>query len=310
MKAVGLNKFGGPEVLGMYDLPEPHPGAEEVRIRVGAFAVNPADTIFRSIPEMWPQRIRPPYILGMDAAGVIDEVGPGSRWRIGDKVMGMAIPNSERGGAYAQFLVAPDDSVARIPSKTGIEEAATLPMNGLTATQILELLNLRPGQTLAVTGAAGMLGNYVVQLARQAGLIVIGDAADKDQELVESLGADNVIARGDGVAERIRKIAHEGVDGLVDTALLEEKALPALKDDGVFVSARGWKGTTTGRTRFEAVSVGKDYLSHHKLDALREAVEQGSLTPRVAMVRPASEAADAHRRLEAGGTRGRIVLQF
>nr|WP_231567729.1 zinc-binding dehydrogenase [Sinomonas humi] len=224
--------------------------------------------------------------------------------------MAIALPNSQHGGAYVEYLVAPDDSIARIPGNTSIEEAATIPMNGLTATQILELLDLKPGQTLAVTGAAGTLGNYVIQLAKNAGLRVIGDSAEKDRELVESLGTDYVVARGDAVAQHIREIVPEGVDGLVDTALLHEKVVPAVKDGRVFVSVRGWKGDGARGIRFEAASVRAEYLAHSKLEALREAVEQGILTPRVAAVLPADQAPEAHRRLEAGGTRGRFVLKF
>ncbi|WP_408021455.1 NADP-dependent oxidoreductase [Sinomonas humi] len=281
-----------------------------MRIRVGGIAVSPTDTSFRSSPARHPEGSKPPFIPGMDAAGVVDEVGPESRWKVGDEVMAIALPNSQHGGAYVEYLVAPDDSIARIPGNTSIEEAATIPMNGLTATQILELLDLKPGQTLAVTGAAGTLGNYVIQLAKNAGLRVIGDSAEKDRELVESLGTDYVVARGDAVAQHIREIVPEGVDGLVDTALLHEKVVPAVKDGRVFVSVRGWKGDGARGIRFEAASVRAEYLAHSKLEALREAVEQGILTPRVAAVLPADQAPEAHRRLEAGGTRGRFVLKF
>jgi NADPH2:quinone reductase len=94
----------------------------------------------------------PPYIPGMDAAGVIDKLGEGSTWNIGDEVMAIALPLSEHGGAYVEYLVAPDDSIAHIPADTTLEQASTVPINGLTATQILELTSLRSGQTLAVTG--------------------------------------------------------------------------------------------------------------------------------------------------------------
>jgi NADPH:quinone reductase len=138
---------------------------------------------------------------------VIDEVGEGSAWQIGDEVMASALALKGHGGAYVEYLVAPDDSIARIPAGTSFEEASTLPMNGLTATQILELMDLQQGQTVAVTGAAGVLGGYLVQLAKRAGLIVIADAAPKDRPLVASLGPDHIVERGDDVADRIRTIA-------------------------------------------------------------------------------------------------------
>ena len=309
MKAVGFTDFGGPEVLGVHHLPDPHPGAGEVRIHVQAAAVNPTD-ISRRTGLLGVGNGHPPYIPGTDAAGVIDELGEGSTWQIGDKVMALAVPMSEHGGAYVEYLIAPDDSIARIPAGTSLEQASTLPMNGLTAAQILQLASLRPGQRIAVTGAAGTVGNYLVQLAKRQDLIVIADAAPHDMALVQSLGPDHIIERGYDPVAKIRALFPDGVDAVADTALLHEKVVPAVRDGGVFVSLRRWKGKPTRDIRYEAAWVYDDYHSPAKLDALRRAVEDGDLTPRVADVIPAEKAAEAHRRIEAGGTRGRIVLTF
>ncbi len=310
MKAIGVIEFGGPEALGVHTLPDPHPGPGEARIRVRAAAVSPTDLGLRS-GGYNTTNVEPPYIPGMDAAGVIDEVGENSTWKVGDQVMAIALPlSSKHGGAYVEYLIAPDDSIARIPAGASLEEAATLPMNGLTATQMLELAALQPGQTIAVTGAAGTLGNYLIQLAKIQGLTVVADAAPKDLELVQSLGADHIVDRGDGLADRIRGVFPEGVDAVADTALLHDAVVPALRDGGTFVSVRGWKGEPTRNIRFEAVSVSKEYHSQAKLDALRQAVEEGKLTARVAGILPAEDAAEAHRRVGAGGSRGRVVLTF
>ena len=310
MKAIGVTEFGGPEVLTVQDLPDPHPGQQEVRVRVRAAAVSPTDTNVRTGAYDMSQT-EPPYLPGMDAAGVIDEVGEGSTWAIGDEVMAIALPLGEHGGAYTELLVAPDDSIARIPASTTLEEASTLPMNGLTAVQILELVALEAGQVIAVTGAAGTLGNYMVQLAKQQGLVVVADAAPKDRRLVEGLGADHVLERGADLAARIREIFPDGVDAVADTALMHDDVVPALRDGGVFVSVRGWKGDAPTRgIRFEAAWVFDEYHSAAKLDGLRRAVEDGVLTLRVADTLPAEEAPEAHRRLEAGGVRGRLVLTF
>lgn len=309
MRAVGVSTFGGPEALAVHDVPEPHAGAGEVRIRVRAAAVSPVDAGVRS-GRFDVGELPPPYIPGRDAAGVIDEVGVGTSWQVGDEVMASALPFTRHGGAYVEYLVAPDDSIARIPAGTSFEEASTLPMNGMTATQVLELMDLQPGQIVAVTGSAGTLGGYLVQLAKRAGLTVIADAGPQDVPLVTSLGPDHIVERGDDVADRIRVIAPEGVDGLADAAGLQERVVPALRDGGVFVSMRGWKGEPTRGIRYEAAVSSKEYHSRAKLDALRQAVEDGALTPRVAGVFPAEDAAEAHRRLEAGGTRGRFVLTF
>lgn len=309
MKAIGVTEFGGPEVLTVQDLPEPHPGKNAVRVRVRAAAVSPTDTNVRTGAYDMSES-EPPYMPGMDAAGVIDEVGEGSRWSIGDEVMAIALPLGQHGGAYVELLVAPDDSIARIPSNATLEEASTIPMNGLTAVQILELAALAPGQVIAVTGGAGTLGNYTIQLAKQQGLIVVADAAPKDRDLVQSLGADHVLDRGADLADRIREIFPYGVHAVADTALLHDDVVPAVRDGGVFVSVRGWKGEPTRDIRFEAAWVFDEYHSAGKLDGLRQAVEDGILTPRLADTLPAEEAPAAHRRLEAGGIRGRLVLTF
>lgn len=309
MLVIGMQEFGGPEVLTVHELPDPHPGPGEVRIRVRAAAVSPTDTVLRAGGQRLGGR-RPPHVPGMDAAGVVDEVGEGGSWHVGESVMAMALPRGEHGGAYAELLVAAEDSIARVPANTDFATAATLPMNGLTALQILEVLDLQPEQTLAVTGAAGTLGNYVVELAKHDGLTVVADAADKDLELVESLGADHVVARGEDVADRIREFFPDGVDALVDAAVLNEKAVPAVRDGGDLATVRGWTGEPGRGITVHRISVYGEYHSGAKLERLRRFVEDGVLTLRVAAVLPAAEAAEAHRRLEAGGVRGRLVLTF
>lgn len=309
MKIVGIRTFGGPEALEILDVPEPHAGPGEVRIRVRAAAVSPTDTMLRSGAQ-GTGGLEPPYVPGMDAAGTIDEVGEGVGWQLGEEVMALALPRAERRGAYTQYLVAPADSIARIPGGIGLEAASTLPMNGLTAVQTLEKLALAEGQVLAVTGAAGTLGNYLIQLAKEAGLTVVADAAEKDIELVSALGADHVVERGDDVADRIRALFPDGADAVADAAVLNEKAAPAVRDGGGFATYRGWDGDPGRGITVHPIRVGEEYHSGAKLDRLRALAEVDVLSPRIADVLPAERAAEAHRRLEAGGLRGRIVLTF
>src|ERR1700760_4576908 len=119
----------------------------------------------------------------MDAAGVIDGVGDGADWAIGEAVMVIVVATGPRGGAYAEYIIVPADSVARVPAGMDLVAAATLPMNGLTARYSLDQLALKPGDTIAVTGAAGCYGGYVVELAKADGLRVIADASEADEEL-------------------------------------------------------------------------------------------------------------------------------
>ena len=312
MRGVGVVEFGGPDVLQVVDLPEVHAGAGEVRIRVHAAAVNPTDTGLRSGGRAAAMKADPPpYIPGMDAAGVIDEIGPGTETdlAIGDAVMAMVVPNASH-GAYRESIVLSVDAVVRQPVGASHVEAATLPMNGLTARQSLDQLALEPGQTLAVTGAAGCYGGYVVQLAKADGLRVIADASSADEQLVKDLGADVVVPRGDDIAEQIRKVAPQGVDGLADGAVQMELVVGAVRDGGAFASVRGWGGNGERGIVFHKTMVRTYDHRADLLDKLRQQAESGVVTLRVAGTYPPEQAADAHRRLEAGGTRGRCVIVF
>jgi NADPH:quinone reductase-like Zn-dependent oxidoreductase len=306
-------EHGGPEALQVVELPEPHAGPGEVRIRVRATAVSPTDTFARngSRAELQAKQGPPPYVPGMDAAGVLDEIGPGTHTAlaVGDHVMAIVIPSGSHGG-YSELLVVPAESVARMPAGASFAEASTLPMNGLTARLALDLLGLQPGQTLAVTGAAGCFGGYTVQLAKADGLRVIADASRADEELVRSLGADVVVRRGDDFAQRVRTLEPGGVDGLADGSVQNEEVLGAVKDGGGFATVRGWRGPSERGITIHPVWVREYWKEQAKLDRLRQQVEDGALTLRVAEVFPADQAAEGHRRLEAGGTRGRFVIEF
>ncbi|TMD66725.1 MAG: hypothetical protein E6I97_23740 [Chloroflexi bacterium] len=169
MKAIGVMTFGGPEVLHVFELPEPHAGAGEVRIRVHAASVNPTDTLFRAGSQAARLSGRPaPYVPGMDVAGVIDELGADAdnRLKVGDRVVALVIPAGPHGGAYAEYVVVPAASVVLAPAGVDFPAASTLLLNGLTARLALDALALDAGQTMAVTGAAGAFGGYVIQLAK------------------------------------------------------------------------------------------------------------------------------------------------
>ena len=183
-------------------------------------------------------------------------------------------------------------------------------MNGLTARQSLDLLGLVSGQSLAVTGAPGAYGGYVVQLAKAEGLNVIVDAVEADEELVRSLGADIVIPRGGDYSVLIREHFPDGVDGLADGALLNKRAIPAVRDGGIFTSIRGFVGEPQRDIIFTTTFVRTYDCEYEKLDRLRKMAEAGKVMLRVADVVSPEQVAEAHRRLHAGGTRGRLVIKF
>ncbi|MGZ4723100.1 MAG: NADP-dependent oxidoreductase [Ilumatobacteraceae bacterium] len=312
MKVIGVVEYGGPEALRIFEVPEPHAGPGQVRIRVAAATVNPTDTAVRNGARADAQKeFSPPYVPGMEAAGVLDEIGEGvaTDLAIGEQVMAIVVPRGSH-GAYSEQVVVPIESVARVPAGSSLVEAATLPMNGLTARLALDLLALRPGQTLAVTGAAGAFGGYVVQLAKAEGLRVIGDASPADTELVRALGADEVVDRGDDVATRIRAIVPDGVDGLADGALLHAKVLPAVRDGGGMATVRTFSDETERGIAIHPVWVREYVREQAKLDHLRQQVEDGIVSLRVAGTFSPEDAGEAHRILEAGGTRGRLVIVF
>jgi len=311
MRAVGFTEFGGPEVLGIVPLPVPSPGPDQVRVRVAAAAVNPTDLVFRSGARSMPAGMEPPYVPGMDLAGVVDVAGgDAAGWLPGDRVMAAVSPFAPGGGAQAEFVVVAADALARVPQGMSLQAAATLPMNALTVRAALDELALRPGQTLAVTGAAGAVGGYAIQLGRAEGLRVIADASPADEALVRGFGADVVVPRGAGLAERIRQVSPGGVDALLDAALLGPPALAAVRDGGQFMAVRPFAGQAERDISVSVVQVARHLHEAGTLARLAELAASGTLTLRVADVLPAERAADAHRRLEAGGVRGRLVLAF
>ncbi|MEU8003619.1 NADP-dependent oxidoreductase [Catellatospora sp. NPDC049111] len=319
MKAIGLMQHGGPDVLRIVELPTPHAGPGEVRIRVRAAAVNPADTLIRAGYTPIRQHGTRPVIPGLDVAGSIDEIGPDTvtSLAIGDRVMAMINPTRAAGGGYAEWVVLPEAWVVPAPAGTSHAEAATLPMNGLTALRALDQLDLAVGGTLAVTGAAGAVGGYAVQLAKAAGHRVLADAAPRDAALVYALGADSVVDRGPAVAERFRALTDSGVDAVVDAALIGTPLLAAIRGGGSLAHVRD----IPDRPAFDLAAAGYGVKSvdvhvhdydgvRDKLDRLRQLADQKRLSLRVAESFEPEHASQAHRLLEAGGVRGRLVIEF
>jgi NADPH:quinone reductase len=309
VKAIGVTKFGGPESLTMLDLPEPQASNGEVRIRVHAAAVNPTDTLIRSGTRRGQASVAPPYVPGMDAAGVIDQVGPGvdDRLMVGMRVVTIVVPAGVH-GAYAEKIVVPASSVVRSPNGAEFAEASTLLMNSMTARLALDALGLRAGDVAAITGAAGTFGGYAIQLAKADGLRVIADAKAEDEALVTKFGADVIVERGHDVASRIRNAEPDGVAGLADGALVDELAVPAIADNGRLATLRYWEGPAERGIVVRPVRVRHSATDTAGLERLVHQAETGVLTLRVAQVLPATDAAEAHRLLEGGGIRGRYSI--
>jgi NADPH:quinone reductase len=311
VRAVGVNRFGGPEVLEVVELAVPDPGEGEVRVRVAAATVNPTDVGLREgVRREMLEEFPPPWIPGMELAGEIDAVGAGSDWEVGQRVMAIVLPFRALGGAQAEQVVVPAVSVAEIPAGATLEQAATLPMNGLTVRLALDTLALAPGSTLAVTGSPGAVGGYAIQLGKLEGLTVIADAAPADEALVRGLGADVVVPRGEDSAAAIREAFPDGVDAVLDAALLGPAILPAVRDGGMLVAVRPFAGETERDIEIKLVLVSSYATNQAALRELGARAGAGELTLRVAETFPPERAADAHRKLAAGGVRGRLLISF
>jgi len=312
IRAVCCTEFGDPSVLRVLEVPMREPDRGQVRVQVAAATVNPTDIGFRHGGRRTPGGLEPPYIPGMELAGVVDAVGPSAgSWQAGDRVMAAVSPWEPGGGAQAEYRVVDADQLARVPDGISLEAAATLPMNGMTVRTALDMLALPPGSTLAVTGSCGAVGGYAIQLGTHEGLEVIADAAPgPDEDLVRSFGARHVVPRGEAMAAAVREIYPSGVDAVLDAALLGPAILPAVRDGGQLLAVRPFQGETERDIEISLVLVGQHLHEGARIAELADLVSKGVLTLRVAEVLPCDQAAEAHRRLEAGGVRGRLVLTF
>ena len=313
--AVGIQEFGGPNVLGVIKRAMPRPLSDQVLVRVHAATVNPTDTLFRTGAQTGRMAgLTPPFTPGMEFAGQVVALGnvPGDlpEFQVGDRVAGVVAPWQSKGDAQARFVASPLSGLAHIPASMKYDEAATVPMNGLTALMAVKLLGLEPGSRVLVTGGTGALGGYSISLASHLGYRVIADGYPDDAALLTGLGAEVVVPRGQGTVDAVRTLLPEGVDGIIDGARLGTAVTNLLRDGGVFVQVRREPPTSDRRIRYETIMV-TDHRDNTA--AIRQAIElaaNGIIRPRVAQRLPMEQAADAHRLVEKGGLRGRVVLLF
>jgi NADPH:quinone reductase-like Zn-dependent oxidoreductase len=246
----------------------------------------------------------------MEAAGTIDAVGSGTSWKLGDEVMAIVVPQRTGRGAQSEYIVVPADSIAKIPSNATLLEAATIPMNGLTVRRALDLLALAPGSTLLVTGAAGAVGSYGASLGNADGLNVIATASSRDKEAVLGFGATTFLDRADDVVATVRALYPDGVDAVLDAAVVGAPILGAVRDGGKFAAVRLFDGETERDITVIQVRVSEYAENRDALDALGRQAEAGTLSLRVAETFTPENAATAHERLSAGGVRGRLLITF
>ena len=299
MKAVRFSQFGGPEVLQIVDLPDPHPGPGQIRVAVRAAGVNPTD---------WKVRRGElggglPQTTGRDVAGIVNEIGAGvTDVAAGDRVFGFS--GGSVGAGAAELAVLSD--YAPIPPSLDFAAAAALPVALETATRALDALGAGAGKTLLINGASGGIGSVAVQLAVARGARVIGTASPANHEYLRSLGAEPV-AYGAGLAGRVRALAPDGADLALDVAgsgVLPELIALAGGPEHV-VTVADFAGAQQYGVRF---SRGEDGRAVHALAGIGELIESGRFSLPVAQTFPLDEIAAAHRAGEAGQLRGKLVL--
>ncbi|MGA6204324.1 NADP-dependent oxidoreductase [Nocardia testacea] len=303
MRAVVARGYGGPEVLQIVDVDIPEPGAGQVRIKVEAAAVNPVDLATRSGALVEAGLMAPREITGMgwDVAGEIERLGPDvDGFTAGQKVIGLRDLLDVSLGAYADYVVLDAAAVAAAPTGLSAVEAATLPLNGLTAAQSLDLLALSEGDTLLVTGATGAVGGFAVQLAAQQGAQVIAQGSDAD--FLRSVGARWTLPRDADLVVEARRLVPGGVHAALDTAGAGIRALAAIRNRGRFVTVVGGPDPVPLR----GITVHHEWI-HADGKALARIAGQ-KLTTRVAETLPLHAATEAHTRLAAGRVSGRLVL--
>ncbi|WP_350281302.1 NADP-dependent oxidoreductase [Kribbella sp. HUAS MG21] len=297
MRAVVFEEFGGPEVLEVRDVPEPQAGPGQVRIQVRAAGVNPYDyKVRRGLT-----KAKLPQIPGFEVAGVVDQVGDGAEFAVGDEVVGWSV-----GGAYAEHAIA--GNITRKPAGVSWEQAVSLPVAGETAQRVLDLLDLKSGETILIHGAAGAVGAVAVQLAKAAGLTVVGTASPANHEYLRSVGAVPV-EYGDGLVDRVRAAAPQGLDAVFDIAgkggLRESIELRGGTER--IVTIADWE--TAGALGIQASGgTGAPELVRAGLDAQLQAVADGNLSTRIADTFALADAAKAQELSESGHARGKIVV--
>jgi len=308
MQAITQSAFGGPEVLEVVDVPRPKPLPTEVLVRVHATSVNPVDAWVRA--GAFPLLGNPPFTLGWDVSGVVEEVVPGvSRFSVGDEVYGMPFfPRA--GNTYAQHVAVPSRQLARKPGNVDHAHAAAVPLVGLTAWQsLVDIAKIAPGQRVLIHGAGGGVGHIAVQIAKALGAHVIATASASKLSFVRSLGADEVI----DYQTTDFSVAVRDVDVVLELIGngYAERSLKVLRPGGLLVTAVQRTSTdlaqqteAAGR-RFAGITVEPDHVG---LERLTELIEAGKIHVHVSHALPLRDAGKAHELVAKGSVQGKIVL--
>lgn len=304
MKAITANSYGDPDVLELTDQPDPKVAPDSVLIRVKAAGVNPVDWKILAGYLDPIMHVHFPLIPGWDVSGVVEAVGmDATEYSVGDEVFGYVRKDEVQHGTFAELVAAPVRTLARKPAALDWQQAAGVPLAGLTAYQALKRLGVGSGDTVLVHAAAGGVGAFAVQIAVARGARVIGTASEHNHDFLRSLGAEPV-TYGDGLADRVRALAPEGVDAAADFVGGEavDVSQQVLKDPKRVASVVDNEVVGKGG---HLVWVRPDSAD---LTALADLAEAGKLTVNIDTALPLAQAAEAFRRSQSGRARGKIVL--
>jgi NADPH:quinone reductase-like Zn-dependent oxidoreductase len=301
MQAVVFEEFGGPEVLRTEDVTEPHAGPGQTRVRVRAAGVNPIDFKVR---RGWTKGfidVTFPATPGMEVAGVVDEVGEGSEFAVGDEVVGWSTT-----GSYAEHALV--GNVVRKPEGLSWEQAVGLPIAGETAQRVLDELQLKDGETLLLHGAAGAVGSIAAQLARTAGATVIGTASPANHDFLRSLGVIPV-AYGEGLVDRVREVAPQGIDAVFDTAGQGglKESIELRGDTDRIVTIADFSAAELGVAASMGSSASPAEIAAGLTNQL-QAAAAGNLQVRIAQTFALTDAAKAQELSESGHAPGKVVV--
>jgi NADPH:quinone reductase-like Zn-dependent oxidoreductase len=307
MRAALINSFGPPRVIVLAEIPRPEPAEGEVLVKVSAAGVAPWDALIRSNTSVTAPKL--PLILGSDLSGTIESLGPGvTEFHRGDEVYG--VTNENFIGAYAEYALAKAKMLAQKPAKLNFLAAASVPVVAVTAGQMLfEYAHAKAQQTVLIHGAAGNVGAYAVQLAKNAGVHVIATASTRDADYVRSLGAERVLDYEKGHFEH----GLAPVDAVIDMVggEVRERSMHVLKSDGILVTVVSPKPDDLIRRYGKKVVFFLADVTTARLNALTALFDSGKLLPQVGSVLPLEQAKQAHEMLAgAPHKRGKIVLEI
>lgn len=313
MKASIIRSFGGPENIELAEMPKPVPGPKQVLIRVVAASVNPVDYKIRQNGS-W-AGVPMPAILGYDAAGVVEAVGAqASRFKPGDEVFYSARIFG-RQGTCAEYHVEDEEIIALKPDALTFEEAAAVPLAAITAYDtVISFFQTKPGDTVLVQAGAGGVGHFAVQLAKAAGARVLATGRASNAELIKSLGAHHVIDYQKTVFEdeALRLTDGRGVDFAFDTVggNTVSRSIKAVRAYGKLASVVSVEGSLAGmQPKNLTLYFGFMERTEAKIQAMSTLIARGQIKPLIDSVFPLDGVADAHRKLEAGGIKGKVVIR-